>query len=1767
VTKVSAATDTWDSTVAASFDGGSGTEADPYRIATGAQLAYLSSTVGAGTDYSGLYLKLTADIDLNNLEWTPIGGKFGGSNTSFLGTFDGDGHVIRNLTIENSQTIYTGLFGIVGDATIKNLGVENIQISYLTTNARIGGLVGYNWGYPVTIINCYTTGTITAGQTGQSVSNVRTGGIMGYSTVQEAILSNSYSTVDVTINGNGGKAGGLLGRQGGTGVDAVLISNSYATGVITQNGTGGNIGGLVGWQYEGTINNSYWNSSTNPTGVGLTNGGTGQGTAKSDTDMKDGAFVTLLNQFSGPDTEWSSDVSSVNGGYPVLSNIGAGRIIIQDSTVSPTTAVFDKYVQAANYSDVTTTLTPNGNTLSAVRLGATPLTENTNYTVSGNDVMIKKEYLATLGTGAQVFSIDMSAGIDPTLTVTISDTTPPAPTITAQPSNTAVNPGSDASFSVTATGSDPLTYQWQVDSGSGFGDITAETSATLTLNGVTAALNGNAYRVVITDTNSLSTTSTSATLTVNEAPTITAQPSNTAVNPGSDASFSVTATGSDPLTYQWQVDSGTGFGDITAETSATLTLNGVTAPMNGNAYRVIITDTNSLSTTSTSATLTVNEAPTITAQPSNTAVNPGSDASYSVTATGSGPLTYQWQVDSGTGFGDITAETSATLTLNGVTAPMNGNAYRVIITDTNSLSTTSTAATLTVNEAPTITAQPSNTAVNPGSDASFSVTATGSDPLTYQWQVDSGSGFGDITAETSATLTLNGVTAALNGNAYRVIITDTNSLSTTSTAATLTVNEAPTITAQPSNTAVNPGSDASFSVTATGSDPLTYQWQVDSGTGFGDITAETSATLTLNGVTAALNGNAYRVIITDTNSLSTTSTSATLTVNEAPTITAQPSNTTVNPGSDASFSVTATGSDPLTYQWQVDSGTGFGDITAETSATLTLNGVTAALNGNAYRVVITDTNSLSTTSTSATLTVNEAPTITEQPSNTTVNPGNNANFSVTATGSDPLTYQWQLDNGTGFANLADETSATLTLNGVSEPMNGYAYRVVITDTNNLTTTSSAATLAVIPNVPPVLTADSTENDTIHTIAITFTDDAAWRGAITSVKVGSTALHATDYSVTEGTIIINAGILDAGSHSITVVATHYADASVMQSVNLQDRPANPQNLTAVDGNRTIDLSWDTVTSATYYNVYMSEVQSVYDGNALVTVTDATYQISNLSNGTTYYFVVKAGNPGGLSAESNEASATPATVPAAPTHVVATAGRGSATITFDAPGDNGGSAITGFEVFDDSHNLVATASAGVTSIQVTGLSNSTAYTFTVRAMNAKGSSDPSAPSNVVTPSAPSSSGGSSNNDTSSQAAQSGIDILVNGKVESIGTATTITVNGQEVTTIAIDEEKLRQRLEAEGEHAVITIAIASDSEVIVGELTGLMVKDLENQQAVVVLRTEKAAYTLPAAQINVDAISERFGDNLALQDIKIRIEIAEPLTDSVEAVEEATAREGLTLVAPPINFKVTAVYEESTEEVTSFNAYVERTIAIPDGVDPNRITTGVVVEPDGTVRHVPTKVVEQAGNYYAHINSLTNSTYALVWHPMEFKDMTHHWAQDTVTNMGSRLVVEGTGNSMFSPDRDITRAEFAAIVVRGLGLRLEHGDSEFTDVQATAWFSDAVQTAYAHGFIQGFEDGTFRPHDKITREQAMSIIANAMKLIEWDEQYEGLSTDAMLLTFDDAEDIASWAVSNIAITVQAGIVSGRSSNELAPQEFMTRAEVATIIERLLKRAELI
>lgn len=667
-------------------------------------------------------------------------------------------------------------------------------------------------------------------------------------------------------------------------------------------------------------------------------------------------------------------------------------------------------------------------------------------------------------------------------------------------------------------------------------------------------------------------------------------------------------------------------------------------------------------------------------------------------------------------------------------------------------------------------------------------------------------------------------------------------------------------------------------------------------------------------------------------------------------------------------------------------------------------------------------------------------------------------------------------------------------------------------------------------------------------------------------------------------------LAAGTYTatVTVSADNMASATftVTQVVGLPDISASPLNLAATAGDRQVDLRWDTVTGATYYNLYMSTTPGEFDADSIATVTSATYLVPDLNNGTTYYFVVRAGNDKGLGSESNQVSATPATLPSAPTDVTAEAGKGSAKITFTAPKDNGGSAITGYEVFTAQGALVATGDAGSSSITVPGLLNGTTYTFIMKAKNAVGSSAPSAPSNAVTPrDTPGSDNGNSgthigsgnnHSNSSSQPApeqkpeqeNTGGDVLVNGKLDNVGTASIEDVNGQKIMTITVNEEKLRQRLTDEGKGATITLSVSAGSDVVVGEFNGRMIKNMETEQAVVVIRTEKATYTLPAEQIDIDSISERFGKDLALQDIKVKIEISEPQAETVRTVETAAERDGLTLVVPPLNFKVSAVYGDRTEEAAKFNAYVERALALPEGIDPNRITTGVVVEPDGFVRHVPTKVIKEDGIYYAKINSLTNSTYAVVWHPLAFKDMENHWAKNYVNDMGSRMIAGGTGDDLFSPDREITRAEFAAIIVRGLGLGVGAGASSFTDVKAADWYSGAVNTAYEYGLIKGYTDGTFRPDGKITREEAMAIVANAMKITGLKDRIaSGSSLDAILQPYQDETEISAWATAGVADTVQAGIVSGRNNMNLEPKAFITRAEIAAIIKRLLEKSDLI
>ena len=501
--------------------------------------------------------------------------------------------------------------------------------------------------------------------------------------------------------------------------------------------------------------------------------------------------------------------------------------------------------------------------------------------------------VATGALAASLLSITLPVAIG--ITINSAAHAQTGPTITSQPTSQTVTAGSTATFSVTATGTPTLTYAWQYLSGStwkAFAAGSGYNTATLTTVPTTAAFNGLQFRVVVTDGNSMSTASNTVTLTVNSPPAITSQPVSQTVALGSKATFSVTATGTPTLTYVWQYLSGSTWKTYTAGTgltTPTMTTAAASAAYNGLQFRVVVTDGNSLSTNSDAVTLTVNSPPVITSQPASQTVAVGNAATFSVTATGTPTLTYAWQYLSGStwkAFGAGTGYNTATLTTVNTTAAFNGLQFRVVVTDGNSLSTTSKAVTLTVNTLPVITSQPVSETVTAGTPATFSVTATGTPTLTYTWQYLSGStwkAFGAGTGYNTATLTTVATVAAFNGLQFRVVVTDGNSLTTTSNTVTLTVNSPPVIAAQPASQTVNVGGMATFSVTATGTPTLTYAWQYLSGTtwkAFGAGTGYNTATLTTIATTAAFNGLQFRVVVTDGNGLSTTSNAVTLTVDQ-----------------------------------------------------------------------------------------------------------------------------------------------------------------------------------------------------------------------------------------------------------------------------------------------------------------------------------------------------------------------------------------------------------------------------------------------------------------------------------------------------------------------------------------------------------------------------------------------------------------------------------------------------------------------------------------------------------------------------------------------------------------------------------------------------------------------------------------------------------------------------------------------------------------------
>ena len=256
---------------------GSGTETDPYQISTADQLKLFRDIVNGSngqTQNRGAYAVLTANIDLNNEPWTPIGNYTEGNQIYYEGTFDGGGHTISGLNV-TGEFVYAGLFGTVKDGTIKSLTVAG-KVSPSNSQCIVGGIVGY--ASNAVIKNCSNHCSVT----GHTTSII--GGIAGFNS--SGAIIDCYNVGTISGINYAEAIGGIVGSNSGT------ISNCYNVGTVSNDTSVGEIAG----HNNGTVENCYYLAGTNLNAVGQnnSNGNITKTESKTAANFANGTVLNLL---------------------------------------------------------------------------------------------------------------------------------------------------------------------------------------------------------------------------------------------------------------------------------------------------------------------------------------------------------------------------------------------------------------------------------------------------------------------------------------------------------------------------------------------------------------------------------------------------------------------------------------------------------------------------------------------------------------------------------------------------------------------------------------------------------------------------------------------------------------------------------------------------------------------------------------------------------------------------------------------------------------------------------------------------------------------------------------------------------------------------------------------------------------------------------------------------------------------------------------------------------------------------------------------------------------------------------------------------------------------------------------------------------------------------------------------------------------------------------------------------------------------------------
>ncbi|SFA53711.1 S-layer homology domain-containing protein [Anoxybacillus pushchinoensis] len=382
-------------------------------------------------------------------------------------------------------------------------------------------------------------------------------------------------------------------------------------------------------------------------------------------------------------------------------------------------------------------------------------------------------------------------------------------------------------------------------------------------------------------------------------------------------------------------------------------------------------------------------------------------------------------------------------------------------------------------------------------------------------------------------------------------------------------------------------------------------------------------------------------------------------------------------------------------------------------------------------------------------------------------------------------------------------------------------------------------------------------------------------------------------------------------------------------------------------------------------------------------------------------------------------------------------------------------------------------------------------------------------------------------------------------------------EKVTEVKVDKiADIVNLVSAQNKEIVLGVGALGANEVAKAVVPAKLFADVAKKEAkaIVNVQADKASYKLPVAEIQakLTEIAQKLGSSI--DNIKIVIEMT-----------KVNPPQGVTAVSDAVEFNVVATANGKSETITRFTQYVERELKGSKVFVPQR-SVAVRVDANGNLVSVPTVF----NGDKATVKSLTNSTYVVVENHKTFLDVDggKTWAEAYIEALASKYIIKGKTDQTFAPKENMTRAQFAVLLVRALGLPSETYDKRFKDVKGTEWFNENGELAAAvkHGIIQGKENGLFAPNAPITRAEAAVMLKRALELSFLDYDMTQLNTSKKVTDFKDAAHIKSWAKDGVEKMYQANIFTGRENERFVPNGYMTRAEIAKALVKFLASAKL-